>query len=72
MAHRVVIALAVSRCSALQATQHRRSTATRAGAAPSLFDAPATDELETLEASMRPTPDTANLLNRFLTEIVCA
>ena len=33
---------------------------------------PDPDELETLEASMRPTPDTANLLNRFLTEIVCA
>ncbi|HAW94879.1 MAG TPA: hypothetical protein DCX60_01265, partial [Phycisphaerales bacterium] len=33
---------------------------------------PDPDELETLEASMRPTPDTANLLSRFLTEIVCA
>lgn len=33
---------------------------------------PDPNEFETLKASMRPTPDTANLLKRFLTEVVCA
>ena len=44
------IALALARSAALQAAPRPRTAATRAGAAPSLFDAPATDELETLEA----------------------
>ena len=44
------IALALARSAALQAAPRPRTAATRAGAAPSLFDAPASDELETLEA----------------------
>lgn len=51
MARRALVALALARSTAaLQATQHGRGACTRVGAAPSLFDVPATDELETLEA----------------------
>ena len=50
MARRAAIALALARSAALQAAPRPRPAATRAGAAPSLFDAPATDDLETLEA----------------------
>ena len=45
-----IVALALARSAALQAAPRPRTAATRAGAAPSLFDAPATDDLETLEA----------------------
>ena len=50
MARRACIALALARSAALQAAPRPRTAATRTGAAPSLFDAPATDDLETLEA----------------------
>ena len=50
MARRACIILALARSAALQAAPRPRPAATRAGAAPSLFDAPTTDDLETLEA----------------------